>query len=484
MSTRRSHPGQIARTAGRHGSPQKPKHRRQDTAATASLSPGSSSNEMEDEDEVDCDAVAVISSPHHCDAKAQPAMFAHASIANEPRPSCRSRLSKTTNTLTSALMDNETFLELASRARRMLCMESTRAIDDYFQQRRSSSNERDAASASPPLDAGCRVKMVDWSCRIAECCWPQPRCPAVASPSSSPCTRRRYSVQALQVVLHSFDLVDRLSTLHWRQHKRACARAQYKLICVVCLHLAAKTSGALYSHGDEQEQALKGEEAACAPSAAEDDGASQRWLSSLTRGDDDGQTAVPTPNQSNDNSGDNSSSPVYQTQQQCFSAHPPRPIDVLSLTGLSYLGDYSLECLVCAEWTALQNLEWRLTSATSIDWCQTLLDVWSLAYSSVTRENATSEVQGGNGEGYLEIIWDGALANLERALVTHKGMTLPPSLMAWTAVVRALDDCSRNFDGNDAAQWADVSIVYKEVARGMVLPDFGEEETVMTSCFS
>ena len=119
--------------------------------------------------------------------------------------------------------------------------------------------------------------------------------------------------------------------------------------------------------------------------------------------------------------------------------HPPsagkpqrcsRPaLALLSLQGLVALckSECTVARLVEVERSVLQQLDWRISGATSIDWCELLLDMLA----------ACSDACDANID--LEEVRECALACLERA--TEAGSAVAPSTAAWSAVSYALEEC-------------------------------------------
>ena len=115
-----------------------------------------------------------------------------------------------------------------------------------------SDDEEDNDDEYSPIDYECRVKMMEWSYRVLSYSFPyndQHDNDERSSQLHQSSTRRRrkHSLQAIQIVSQSFSLVVRYATHYYYNHKRSMrkvmVRNEYKLICMICLHIAAKTSG-------------------------------------------------------------------------------------------------------------------------------------------------------------------------------------------------------------------------------------------------
>ena len=164
-------------------------------------------------------------------------------------------------------------LELVQRIDELLSKEryADYSITNYFEQQQnddeiSDDEEDDDDEYSAPIDYECRVKMMDWSYRVLSYRFPYNDQHDNNERSSSHhihqgSRRRKHSIQAIQIVSQSFSLVDRYATHYYnnnnnqrRSRRKVMDRNEYKLICMICLHIAAKTSGyfGLYNErGDE-----------------------------------------------------------------------------------------------------------------------------------------------------------------------------------------------------------------------------------------
>ena len=74
--------------------------------------------------------------------------------------------------------------------------------------------------------------------------------------------------------------------------------------------------------------------------------------------------------------------PTHQQARATILRATRSPLNLLLLSGLSTLcqNAYLLEQLINMEWTILEQLDWKLMSLTSVDWCHVLLDVLVVFY--------------------------------------------------------------------------------------------------------
>jgi len=130
-----------------------------------------------------------------------------------------------------------------------------------------SSSTTSTSSNGRPIDQECRSKMLEWSLQLLDRSFPPPRLPL--SPLTSYSNgfpkgrngrrnyRRRHSSQTIQLVYQTFHFVDRYCSKCCRRRDDSIrtSRTSYKLLCMVCLHLACKTSG-LFGYEGEQSWSL------------------------------------------------------------------------------------------------------------------------------------------------------------------------------------------------------------------------------------
>jgi len=347
----------------------------------------------------------------------------------------------------AALQDDDAALsELAERAHFMLAREQSidYKIGDYLHQ---GGDYGTSSSSHSPIDAGCRSKMMEWSFRVLEFSFPHT--PSTRTNSGN---RNRYSIEAIQIVSQAFNLIDRIATRHYHEHDgNAMDRSGYKLICMGCLHIAAKTSGLfeLYdtdnsvSCGSEEEES-SGQNDSRSLQEENDDSccyylrpntASSLSLESFASS----QTVLSTPGTSPvlDNGAPSedppksisiNTHPREPNHSQAMGTRPP--LNILSLAGISSLSqnEYSLEQLVEVELTIFALLEWRLMGVTPLDWSKLLL-------AAVDNSSSSSGYQMSHLDGVREC----ALGNLESAM--GSSLHFAPSLVALAAIIHALDEC-------------------------------------------
>ncbi|KAL9181983.1 hypothetical protein ACHAXT_012326 [Thalassiosira profunda] len=293
--------------------------------------------------------------------------------------------------------------ELTERAHHLLTREqsSTSDMSGY-------SCQDDPSHSS--IDATCRARMLEWSFKVLEFSFP---CESSERPTAR---RRKYSTETLQIISQSFLLIDRLASKHLHQENgRPMDRSTYKLTCMVCLHLVAKTSGLFALYESEQERAAEEGQLPCS------------------------DTAHPSPTSPSGLQGHDTPCHEGQAMLSMPKLHPPsagkpqrcsRPaLALLSLQGLVALckSECTVARLVEVERRVLQQLDWRISGATSIDWCELLLDMLAVCADACDANIDLEEVR------------ECALACLERA--TEAGSAVAPSTAAWSAVSYALEEC-------------------------------------------
>lgn len=412
-----------------------------------------------------------------------------------PTTSSTSTIATTTAATIASLSESEAYLELVERARHMLRREAEREVVDYFHQGDLPlplpSNNSSSREDSPysPIDASCRSKMMEWSFRVVGHSFPRrpSRSPRqIPEQDQCPYLERKHSIEALLIVSRAFDLVDRMSSRHFREGGgRAMDRGEYKLACMACLHLVAKTCGLYRLHdgeGGAEEEGPRGQ-----PPFREGDGSSSlppspcpsatpsATGSAAPSPHDEGQTILSTPGPSPD--GDDRAlrgrRSTFETASidggaaACGPAPHPcarRPaLDLLSLPGLSALcqGEHPPGQLARAERDALRALRWRVTGAAAADWHGMLMELLVLC----------DGVRGGPGRRRrVAEVRMRSLIHLERA--TEAERLLRPSLAAWAAVAHALDECDAGCGGETSGFLS----TYREVVWTAVLPLCGEEE--------
>jgi len=278
---------------------------------------------------------------------------------------------------------------------------SDNKIDNYFEQPSEFSEDQQEDDYSP-IDEECRTKMMDWSFRIISFSFPYND--TATTPTTTQYKRKRkHSIQALQIVSHTFTLVDRYAKHQYRIDGRVMDRQRYKLVCMICLHITAKTSSlyALNGHDENMFQI--------------DDGISQGG-NNLCCHD--------TP----DTASDSDDSDISQSQHDFEQRRPP--FTILSLPGLLALSsnEYTISQLASVELNILQALQWKGvlgSGGTVVDWCFILLNLLA--------EDMCSKL--------FKSIRDSTLINIERfmdkAVILGSGVK-PNSLIALALVIHAL----------------------------------------------
>eukprot|EP00985_Skeletonema_marinoi_P022561 scaffold14450_cov244-Skeletonema_marinoi.AAC.2 len=311
------------------------------------------------------------------------------------------------------------FQELSERASHLLQRERSPeyAVDDYFQRSYydetadrycdndndihksptdesiskidyltpSTSDKRATSRNSTPIDMSCRSKMMEWSYRVIEFSFPPPasqqqenqQSPLSSSRQgrSSKASTRQHSTEALQLICTTFSYIDRLCTKF-----KVVDREEYKLLSMVCLNLAAKSSGLFGADGEREwyEFFIHQCSDACCKNehcSKHNDNAITASLSSSSCDNIDsssskdsactGQTILSTPEKDNVGS-------LRQPQR------PRPPMDLISLPGLYTLcnGLFTKEQFCEMEYNILhRGLGWRLNSVQVIDWVDLCLEL-------------------------------------------------------------------------------------------------------------
>jgi hypothetical protein len=352
------------------------------------------------------------------------------------------------------------FQELTERASHLLQRESSPeyAVEDYFQRSyydkigsRSCGNDDDEAWKSTtdtpiseieylipladsstrrkPIDKYCRLKMMEWSYQVIEFSFPPPpvspppsRQQEQQSPESSTgqdasgkTPTWQHSIEALQLIFTTFSYIDRLCTKF-----KVVDRDEYKLISMVCLHLAAKSSGLFGSDNEKEWYDCKHEQdlAQRCQHCSEHSAATKSPSSSSSRDKIDssapkdsastGQTILSTPDHDNN----------VVTLQQPQRPHPP--MDLISLP-----------------------LDWRLNSVHAIDWVDLALELAVLLQLDGNRCLTK--------EDYHDIR-EAILVQLEYAVEISSFVGCASSLLAIAAFLNAVEgysdggDCDRILD--------------------------------------
>ncbi len=329
--------------------------------------------------------------------------------------------------------------EISERAQQLLRREQAPEykVENYFVRPNSS------------LDPIYRSKMMDWAYQILDYSFPPPSSPDLLDPvvnKTAVGRRRKHSIEALHLIYATFSYIDRISTSNDTDPE------QFKLLCMVCLHLAAKTSGLfgnseheaswpmrkrhdadrleqqLYSSScQSQDLTLSSSPTPCFAAFMSENDSRTPSKSTVAREEDCGQTIFSTP--------DSSSSGLssFSESREAFNCKPRPSMELLSLPALCslYGGDVHLDEMVNVEWTVLQHgLQWKLTGVTVFEWLDVFLD---LAKSHLPQEWANFFVD-------WDAVTENALAQLETAIERHCFMVSAPSTLSLAAFLNAIED--------------------------------------------
>jgi hypothetical protein len=361
--------------------------------------------------------------------------------------------------------------ELSDRASSLLQRESCwdYAIKDFFQRRPgccprfpppqsdlaaaasavSSSNSSYLSSSSSsrlPVDSKCRSIMMDWSKRVIEFCLPNSHC------------HQGHQLKA-RLLSKTFSYVDRICTKF-----EIVNRDQYKLLTIVCLHLAAKISGLFKSDANVSEccesRQRRGSHYTASTSAVTSPSSSSSM--SVTAHSNDSsitveshRTIVPTPHSVGSMA---SPLPLQEEEEgqttQCYSTEY---IWLLSLHGLHSLcnDEFTMDEFKQMEYTILHyGLDWRLGSVVALDWIDIYLELMVLLPPPLLL--CCNDDQDGNnifGKKKLFIsftraecddIRDATLTQLEYALKRPCFMTCAPSLLGLAAFLNVMEGYCSN----------------------------------------
>ncbi len=369
------------------------------------------------------------------------------------------------------------FQELSEQASHLLQRESSPeyAVDDYFQRRyyditadesddnvdntcrsfahesnsgieyltRLSPDKNTSRRNAKPIDRSCRSKMMEWSYRIIEFSFPPPapkqqeHQQSLDSSTSGDQSRKRntrqHSTESLQLISTTFSYIDRLCTKF-----KVVDREEYKLLSMVCLNLAAKSSGLfctdnerelyeLFNHqySDACSKHEHRSEHTVTTASSSSSSCDNIDSSSSTNSEFTGQTILSTPGQ-----GD------VEVQGQL---QRPRPsMDLISLPGLHALcnGLFTKEQLCEMEYIILhRGLDWRLNSVQAIDWLDLCLEILSSLHLGGNRRLAK--------EDYNDLR-EASMVQLEYAVEISSSIGCAPSLLAVAAFLNAAEGYSES----------------------------------------
>ena len=288
------------------------------------------------------------------------------------------------------------------------------------------------------IDLGCRSKMMEWSIGVVEYSYPPP-----SEPSSSSGHKRKHSVETLRIISAAFSYVDRIMALSSTNSSgikfQVRTRKQYKLLCMISLHLAAKTSG-LFSRGDHeyvQDSILGSVQKRSTPSTSDETTSedikknrlisSSSSMSSICTATTTCSSSHSSP-QSRSTDVDDDMSKASQLH-----AHHPRPLlHLLSFKGLHSLsqGEFSIEEMCQMELSILSSLEWRLNGGLTLEWLGLMLECMLYCQSYCVDESESL---------HLNRIKELALAHLEGVIESCKPIATKPSALALAAITSALE---------------------------------------------
>ena len=353
--------------------------------------------------------------------------------------------------------------EISERAQQLLQREQAPEykVEDYFNRSNSS------------LDPIFRSMMMDWAYQILEFSFPPPSPDLLDLMVNKTAVRRnrKHSIEALHLVYTTFSYIDRIST------SNDLDRDQYKLLCMVCLHLASKTSGLFGNSEHEASWPIRKRHDADSleqqlyfnPCQSQDLSLSSPPTPSRTTFSSDNATRTPsitTDEASEEDYGQtifstpsSSSSRLssFSESEEALNCKPRPSMELLSLSALCslYGGDVQLDEMVNVEWTALQHgLQWKLTGVTVFEWLDVFLD---LAKLRLPRAWTNFFVD-------WDTVQEQALAQLEAAIERHCFMTTAPSIVSLAAFLNSIQEYN------------------EDVLPGMVLLDRDMFEGVLGLC--
>lgn len=311
------------------------------------------------------------------------------------------------------------------------------------------------SSSRLPVDSKCRSIMMDWSVRVVEFSLPNSQC------------QQGQQLKA-RLLSKTFSYVDRICTKF-----EIVNRDQYKLLTIVCLHLAAKISGLLKSDAKvydcyERRQRRCSDDtastSATSPSSSSPSTASA--VISVTADSNDSSTTVeshqpigPTPNAKGCSIA--SSLPLQEEQDQTTQCYSTEYIWLLSLSGLHSLcnDEFTMDEFKQMEYSVLHyGLDWRLSSVVALDWIDIYLELMVLRPPPLQLRCTDDETDGSNTYGKKKCISftraecddirDATLIQLGYALKRPCFMTCAPSLLGLAAFLNVMEerycsDCDR-----------------------------------------
>lgn len=299
------------------------------------------------------------------------------------------------------------------------------------------------------IDFTCRRKMMEWSISVVEFSYPPP-----SEPSGNCRRKRKHSVETLRVISAAFSYVDRVmarsSTRSNDSKFQVRTRKEYKLLCMISLHLAAKMSG-LFSRGDHeyiQDSML--------PSTSSDVKKNTALSnSSSTSSICIENTFCPFSNSSLDTNVLVSDEELTETgtlhnssyQAPAPHKHQPRPfLHLLSFNSLHSLcqGEFTIKDKRQMELSILFTLEWRLNGGLVLEWLGLMLECMIYCQSYGLHELEKVD---------LELLNECATSQLEFAIMSSRPLTAKPSTLALAAIANVLEDLCEAANNHDYADW-------------------------------
>lgn len=329
--------------------------------------------------------------------------------------------------------------EISERAQQLLQREQAPEykVENYFGRPNSS------------LDPIFRSMMMDWAYQILEFSFPPPSSDLLDPMVNKTAMRRKrkHSIEALHLVYTTFSYIDRISTLNDPDPD------QFKLLSMVCLHLAAKTSSFFGNSEHEaswpmrkrhdadsfeqqlyfnpcqsQDLSLLSSPTPSRTTFSTDNTTRTPSITTDEASDEDyGQTIFSTPSSSSSRLSSSSES------EEALQWKPRPSMELLSLPALCslYGGDVHIDEMVNVEWTVLQHgLQWKLTGVTVFEWLDVFLDLAKLRLPQGWTNFFVD----------WEQVQEQALAQLETAIERHCFMTYAPSVVSLAAFLNAIEE--------------------------------------------
>ena len=295
----------------------------------------------------------------------------------------------------------------------------------------AANNDQDRSSietADDPIDLQCRFKMLEWSISVVEFSYPPPSQsgPVLAS-------KRKHSVETIRIISAAFSYIDRVMALSCstRDEKkiklRIQTRKEYKLLCMISLHIAAKMSG-LFNRGDEHypvdESRLILKKTEMRPSS-----------SSATSVCNASTTSMPVKLIAED-----CNTSYANTDATPDSLHIDQPRPLLHLISFEVLHslcqeEFSIQEMCKMELSILTALEWRLNGGLLLEWLGLILEILVYCQSyGMTRLRFD-----------LDELKESALLQLESIIICPRPATMAPSISVLVAVACAMEPIAQKF---------------------------------------